>query len=143
MPVTSVSTGQSLFTRAKLKVCEQAPSVSAKDQTDETVWLRDIQANTVVLYFSPIDNTRGSTVEACSFRDSYQSLIADVFEVIGVSVNTERSHRNFAKKFDLPFTLLVDADHQIASAYGVWGEKMLFGRKYMGTLRTTFILDEQ
>jgi Peroxiredoxin len=128
---------------AKLKVGDQAPEITAKNQYGETVSLSDFKGKKVVLYFYPKDNTPGCTAEACSFRDSYQSLIADGFEVIGVSVNTERSHRNFAKKFDLPFTLLVDADHQIASAYGVWGEKMLFGRKYMGTLRTTFILDEQ
>ena len=128
---------------AKLKVGDNAPAITAKNQYGQTVSLSDFKGRKLILYFYPKDNTPGCTAEACNFRDNYQSLQSDGFEVIGVSVNTERSHRNFAKKFDLPFTLLVDTDQQIANDYGVWGEKILFGRKYMGTLRTTFIIDEK
>jgi thioredoxin-dependent peroxiredoxin len=128
---------------AKLKVGDKAPAITAKNQYGQTISLSDFKGKKLILYFYPKDNTPGCTAEACNFRDNYQSLQSDGFEVIGVSVNTERSHRNFAKKFDLPFTLLVDTDQQIANDYGVWGEKMLFGRKYMGTLRTTFVIDEK
>lgn len=128
---------------AKLKVGDKAPAITAKNQYGQTVSLSDFKGKKLILYFYPKDNTPGCTTEACNFRDNYQSLQSDGFEVIGVSVNTERSHRNFAKKFDLPFTLLVDTDQQIANDYGVWGEKILFGRKYMGTLRTTFVIDEK
>ena len=128
---------------AKLKVGDKAPAITANDQHGQTVSLSDFIGKKVILYFYPKDNTPGCTTEACNFRDNYQSLQSDGFEVIGVSVNTERSHRNFAKKFNLPFTLLVDTDQQIVNDYGVWGEKMLFGRTYMGTLRTTFIIDEK
>lgn len=128
---------------AKLKAGDKAPAITAKNQHGQTVSLNDFIGKKVILYFYPKDNTPGCTTEACNFRDNYQSLQSDGFEVIGVSVNTARSHRNFAQKFNLPFTLLVDTDQQIANDYGVWGEKMLFGRKYMGTLRTTFVIDEK
>lgn len=127
----------------KLKVGDKAPAITAKNQYGETVSLADYKGKKIILYFYPKDNTPGCTTEACNFRDNYQSLLTDGFEVVGVSVNTERSHRNFTKKFNLPFNLLVDTDQKIVNDYGVWGEKMLFGRKYMGTLRTTFLIDEQ
>jgi len=126
----------------KLKVGDKAPAINATNQYGEKVSLADYRGKKVILYFYPKDNTPGCTAEACNFRDNYQSLLADGFEVIGVSTNTERSHRNFTKKFDLPFNLLVDTDQKIVNDYGVWGEKMLFGRKYMGTLRVTFVIDE-
>lgn len=128
---------------SKLKAGDKAPAISAKNQHGETVSLSDFKGKKVILYFYPKDNTPGCTVEACNFRDNYQLLQADGFEVIGVSINTERSHRNFATKFDLPFHLLVDDDQKIVNDYGVWAEKMLYGRKYMGTLRTTFVIDEK
>ncbi|WP_353195876.1 thioredoxin-dependent thiol peroxidase [Parapedobacter defluvii] len=127
----------------KLKVGDKAPAINATNQYGEKVSLADYRGKKVILYFYPKDNTPGCTAEACNFRDNYESLLADGFEVIGVSINTERSHRNFTKKFDLPFNLLVDTDQKIVTDYGVWGEKMLFGRKYMGTLRVTFVIDEQ
>ncbi len=127
----------------KLKVGDRAPAITAKNQHGKTISLADYKGKKVILYFYPKDNTPGCTSEACNFRDHYQSLLADGFEVIGVSTNTERSHRNFANKFNLPFDLLVDTDQKIVNDYGVWGEKMLFGRKYMGTLRTTFVIDEK
>lgn len=128
---------------AKLKVGDNAPAITAKNQNGETVSLSDFKGKKIILYFYPKDNTPGCTAEACNFRDNYQSLQKDGFEIIGVSANTVRSHRNFANKFDLPFQLLVDTDQKIVNDYGVWGEKMLFGRKYMGILRTTFVINEQ
>lgn len=128
---------------ATLKVGDKAPAITAKDQNGRTVSLSDFKGKKVILYFYPKDNTPGCTTEACNFRDNYQSLQADGFEVIGVSVNSERSHRNFANKYSLPFALLVDTDQRIVNDYGVWAEKKLFGRKYMGTLRKTFVIDEE
>ena len=127
---------------AKLNVGDKAPAITATDQHGNTVSLSDFKGKKVILYFYPKDNTPGCTTEACNYRDNYQSLVADGFEVIGVSVNSERSHLNFANKYDLPFTLLVDTDQRIVNDYGVWAEKSLYGRKYMGTLRTTFVIDE-
>lgn len=128
---------------ATLKIGDKAPQITAIDQHGKTVSLSDFKGKKVILYFYPKDNTPGCTSEACNYRDNYQSLLADGFEVVGVSVNSERSHRNFADKFQLPFPLLVDTDKRIVNDYGVWAEKTLFGRKYMGTLRTTFIIDEE
>jgi len=128
---------------ATLRIGDKAPAFSAKDQHGRTVTLNDFRGKKVILYFYPKDNTPTCTQEACNFRDNYQSLQAEGFEVIGISTDSERSHRNFAAKYNLPFTLLVDKDHQLVNEYGVWGEKMLFGRKYMGVLRTTFVIDEQ
>ncbi|MGV3762903.1 thioredoxin-dependent thiol peroxidase [Parapedobacter sp.] len=128
---------------AKLKAGDKAPAITAIDQHGNTVSLGDFKGKKVILYFYPKDNTPGCTTEACNYRDNYQSLQAEGFEVIGVSVNSERSHRNFANKYDLPFHLLVDTDKRIVNDYGVWAQKTLFGRKYMGTLRTTFIIDEE
>ncbi|HWL00659.1 MAG TPA: thioredoxin-dependent thiol peroxidase [Parapedobacter sp.] len=127
---------------ATLKVGDKAPAITATDQHGQTVSLGDFKGKKVILYFYPKDNTPGCTTEACNYRDNYQSLQADGFEVIGVSVNSERSHRNFANKYNLPFTLLVDTDQRIVNDYGVWAEKKLFGRKYMGTLRMTFVINE-
>jgi len=127
---------------ATLKVGDKAPAITATDQHGNTVSLSDFKGKKVILYFYPKDNTPGCTTEACNYRDNYQSLLADGFEVIGVSVNSERSHRNFANKYKLPFSLLVDTDQRIVNDYGVWAQKTLFGRKYMGTLRTTFVINE-
>ena len=127
---------------ATLKVGDKAPAITAINQHGQTVSLSDFKGKKVILYFYPKDNTPGCTTEACNYRDNYQSLLADGFEVIGVSVNSERSHRNFANRYDLPFNLLVDTDKRIVNDYGVWAQKSLFGKKYMGTLRTTFVIDE-
>ena len=128
---------------ATLKVGDKAPAITAINQHGQTVSLSDFKGKKVILYFYPKDNTPGCTTEACNYRDNYQSLLADGVEVIGVSVNSERSHRNFANKYNLPFTLLVDTDQRIVNDYGVWAQKSLFGKKYMGTLRTTFVIDEE
>ncbi|GAA4104042.1 thioredoxin-dependent thiol peroxidase [Mucilaginibacter panaciglaebae] len=119
----------------------KAPDFTANDQNRNTVSLSDFRGKTVILYFYPKDDTPGCTAEACDFRDNYQSLISKGFEVIGVSTDDEKSHKKFVTKHNLPFPLIADIDHSIVEAYGVWGEKNMYGKKYMGTLRTTFIID--
>jgi peroxiredoxin Q/BCP len=119
----------------------KAPDFTAKDQNGNTLSLSDFRGKTVILYFYPKDDTPGCTAEACDFRDNYQSLIGKGFEVVGVSVDDEKSHKKFVTKHNLPFPLIADTDHSIVEAYGVWGEKNMYGRKYMGTMRTTFIIN--
>jgi peroxiredoxin Q/BCP len=126
---------------AQLKEGDKAPAFTAKDQNGKTVSLADFKGKTVILYFYPKDDTPGCTAEACDFRDNYQSLIAKGFEVIGVSTDDEKSHKKFESKYSLPFPLIADTDHHIVEAYGVWGEKNMYGKKYMGTMRTTFIIN--
>lgn len=120
---------------------DKAPAFTAKDQNGNTVSLSDYKGKNLILYFYPQDNTPTCTTEACNYRDNYQSLLGKGFEVVGVSFDNEKSHKKFETKFSLPFTLIADPDHKIIEAYGVWGPKKLFGRDYMGTLRTTFIID--
>lgn len=96
-----------------------------------------------MLYFYPKDNTPGCTAQACNLRDNYETLLANGFAVLGVSVDSEKAHQNFIKKFELPFPLLADTDHQLVEKYGVWVEKSMYGRTYMGIARTTFVIDEQ
>lgn len=124
-----------------LREGDKAPGFTAKDQNGNTVSLSDFKGKTVILYFYPKDDTPGCTAEACSFRDNYQSLLSKGFVVIGVSPDTEKSHKKFVNKFNLPFPLIADPDKKIVEDYGVWGEKMMFGKNYMGTIRTTFIID--
>lgn len=126
-----------------LEIGQQAPDFSAKNQNGETVHLSDFRGKKVILYFYPKDNTPGCTTEACNFRDNYQSLKKEGFEIIGVSVDNETSHKKFITKHELPFQLLVDEDKSLVEAYGVWVEKNMYGKKYMGTARTTFVIDEQ
>lgn len=127
----------------ELKEGQKAPEFSAKDQHGDTITLGQLAGKKVVLYFYPKDDTPGCTAEACDFRDNYQGLTAKGITVLGVSVDDEKSHQKFANKHSLPFTLLADPDKQIVEAYGVWGEKNMYGKKYMGTNRTTFIIDEE
>ncbi len=128
---------------ATLQIGDKAPAITATNQSGETIKLSDFKGKKVILYFYPKDNTPGCTTEACNFRDNYQSLVKDGFEVIGVSIDSEQSHQKFISKFDLPFNLLADEDQKIVNDYGVWVEKNMYGRKYMGTARTTFVIDEQ
>lgn len=128
---------------AELAVGDKAPQFKSRDQHGNEVKLSDFKGKKVILYFYPKDNTPGCTTEACNFRDNYQSLVKDGIEVIGVSIDSEQSHQKFISKFDLPFTLLSDEDKKIVEAYGVWVEKNMYGKKYMGTARTTFIIDEK
>lgn len=126
-----------------LQVGDKAPSIEAKDQDGNTIKLSDFQGKKVVIYFYPKDSTPACTAQACSLRDNYEALLAKGYVVLGVSVDDEKSHKKFANKYSLPFPLLADPEHTIVEVYGVWGEKMLYGRKYMGTIRTTFIIDEK
>lgn len=126
---------------ATLKEGDKAPDFTAKDQNGKTVSLADYKGKNVILYFYPKDDTPGCTAESCSFRDNYQSLLSKGFEVIGVSTDDEKSHKKFETKYSLPFTLIADNEKQIVEAYGVWVEKNMYGKQYMGTARTTFIID--
>ncbi|WP_285058612.1 thioredoxin-dependent thiol peroxidase [Pedobacter ginsengisoli] len=128
---------------SELKEGQKAPDFTSKDQNGNTVSLDQFAGKKVVLYFYPKDDTPGCTAEACDFRDNYQGLTAQGIVVLGVSVDDEKSHKKFVTKHSLPFTLLADTDHQIVTAYGVWGEKNMYGKTYMGTIRTTFIIDEK
>ncbi|HZH55166.1 MAG TPA: thioredoxin-dependent thiol peroxidase [Sphingobacteriaceae bacterium] len=127
----------------ELKPGDQAPAFKGLNQHGEEVSLQDFKGKKVILYFYPKDNTPGCTTEACNFRDNYQSLQAEGLEVIGVSTDSQQSHQKFIAKYDLPFTLLADEDKAIVQAYGVYGEKKFMGKKYMGTTRRTFLIDEQ
>jgi len=126
---------------AKLKEGDKAPDFTANDQNGKPVSLSDFKGKTVILYFYPKDDTPGCTAEACDFRDNYQSLIGKGFEVIGVSTDDEKSHKKFEHKFNLPFPLIADTGKEIVEAYGVWVEKNMYGKKYMGTARVTFIIN--
>lgn len=126
----------------ELKEGQKAPEFAVKDQEGNVVSLSQFAGKTVVLYFYPKDDTPGCTAEACDFRDNYQGLAAKDIVVLGVSVDDEKSHKKFIAKHNLPFTLLADTDKQIVEAYGVWGEKNMYGKTYMGTNRKTFIIDK-
>ena len=128
---------------ATLEIGQKAPAITTTNQNGETINLADFIGKKVILYFYPKDNTPGCTTEACNYRDNYQSLVKDGFEVLGVSIDSEQSHQKFIAKHELPFNLLVDDDQKIVNDYGVWVEKNMYGKKYMGTARTTFLIDEQ
>lgn len=126
-----------------LNIGDTAPDFTSTDQTGNPVKLSDFRGKKVVLYFYPKDNTPGCTAQACSLRDNYAELRSAGYEVLGVSVDDQKSHQKFINKFDLPFTLIADTDTKVAEAYGVWQEKSMYGRTYMGTVRTTFLIDEK
>ena len=121
---------------------QKAPDFKAKDQNGKSITLSDFSGKDVILYFYPKDDTPGCTAEACSFRDNYQSLLKEGFEVLGVSTDDEKSHQKFITKYSLPFSLIADTDKKIVEAYGVWVEKNMYGKKYMGVARKTFIIDK-
>lgn len=125
-----------------MKIGDKAPEVLGIDADGREVKLSDYVGRKVVLYFYPRDNTSGCTAEACSLRDGYEALQAAGYEVIGVSKDSAASHRRFAEKYNLPFTLIADTDIKLNEAFGVWREKKMCGRTGMGTVRTTFIIDE-
>lgn len=125
-----------------LKIGDKAPTLQGKDQNGHNISLDDFKGQKIVLYFYPKDNTPTCTVQACDLRDNFGALKKAGYAVVGVSMDTEKAHRKFIEKFDLPFPLIADTDRKIIDDYGVWGEKTLFGRNYMGILRTTFIIDE-
>lgn len=121
---------------------DKAPAFSALDDTGKKVSLSDFKGKVVVLYFYPKDDTSGCTTEACSFRDNLPRFDKLDAVILGVSPDSVKSHQKFKQKYDLPYTLLADEDKAIANAYGVWGEKSMYGRKYMGVMRTTFVIDK-
>lgn len=125
-----------------LQIGDPAPDFTSIDQNGQPIKLSDYRGKKVVLYFYPKDNTPGCTAQACSLRDNYSDLQAAGYEVLGVSVDDQKSHQKFISKFELPFTLVADTDTKVAEAYDVWKEKSMYGRTYMGTVRTTFLIDE-
>lgn len=127
----------------KLNIGQKAPDFTTKNQDGVEVSLSSLAGKKVVLYFYPKDDTPGCTAEACDFRDNYAAFQSKGYEVLGVSTDDEKSHTKFKTKYNLPFSLLADTDQQIVQSYGVWVEKSMYGKKYMGTARTTFVIDEQ
>ncbi len=123
-----------------LNVGEDAPDFTVSDHGGETVTLSGLRGKTVVLFFYPKADTPGCTVEACSFRDKKTDYDTDDVMILGISPDTPKAQSQFAEKFDLPYRLLADADHAIAESYGVWAEKSMYGKKYMGIERTTFVI---
>jgi len=121
---------------------DKAPDFTAKDQNGKTVSLTDFLDKTLILYFYPKDDTPGCTAEACDFRDNYQSLLQQGYNVIGISTDDEKSHKKFESKYQLPFPLIADNDKKIVESYGVWVEKNMYGKVSMGTARTTFLIDK-
>ena len=126
-----------------IKEGDAAPDFTARDAEGNEVKLSDLRGQKVVLYFYPKDDTPGCTKEACSFRDAHDVYGEKGIKVLGVSLDDEASHRKFASKYELPFTLLADTDHSISDAYGVYGEKNYMGKTYMGVSRKTFLIDEE
>jgi peroxiredoxin Q/BCP len=125
-----------------IKIGDKMPSFEVVDQDGKTVKSEDLLGKKTVIYFYPKDNTSGCTAEACNLRDNYEAMVAKGYNVIGVSKDSAASHKKFIEKYQLPFTLLADTSTEMIQAFGAWGEKSLYGRKYMGTLRETFIFDE-
>ncbi len=126
-----------------LKEGDQAPGFSFTDEKGDTISLSSYSGKKLILYFYPKDNTPGCTAESCNFRDNYEGLLEKGFAVVGVSADSDKSHRNFISKYNLPFPLISDPDKIILNAYGVWGEKKMMGRTYMGINRTTFVISEK
>ncbi len=126
-----------------IQVGDKAPELLGINEREEEIRLSNYRGRKVVLYFYPKDSTSGCTAQACSLRDGYADLRRAGYEVIGVSVDSAKSHQKFIEKNELPFTLIADTDKQLVEQFGVWGEKKLYGRAYMGTFRTTFLIDEE
>lgn len=125
-----------------MNIGDKAPTILGINENGEQIKLSDFAGKKLILYFYPKDNTSGCTAEACSLRDNYSILRDKGYEVVGVSIDNEISHRKFIDKYQLPFSLIADTDKNLVNEMGVWGEKSMYGRKYMGTYRTTFIINE-
>ncbi len=125
-----------------ISIGDKAPEILGKDEQGRDIRLSDYKGRKLVLYFYPKDNTSGCTAEACSLRDSYAELQGAGYEVVGVSKDSAASHQKFKEKHQLPFPLIADVDHELLEAMGAWGEKTMYGKKVMGTIRTTFIINE-
>lgn len=126
-----------------LKVGEKAPVFEGVNQNGEKIKLSDFSGKKLILYFYPKDNTPGCTAESCNLNENYDAWLEKGFEVVGVSPDSQKSHQNFIKKFDLRFNLISDTEKEILQAYGAWGEKSMYGKKYMGVLRKTFVINEE
>ena len=126
-----------------MNVGDKAPEILGINEKGEEIRLSNYKGKKLVLYFYPKDSTSGCTAQACNLRDNYDALLQAGYEVVGVSVDSEKSHQKFIEKNSLPFTLIADTDKKLVEQFGVWGEKSMYGRKYMGTFRTTFIINEE
>ncbi|ADZ91230.1 thioredoxin-dependent thiol peroxidase [Marinomonas mediterranea] len=126
-----------------LNIGDIAPHFTSKDQEGSDISLSDFSGKKVVLYFYPKDSTPGCTAQACNLRDNYQALLDQDYVVLGVSTDTEKRHQNFIKKNELPFPLIADVEKEVHELYDTWQLKKFMGKEYMGTVRTTFIIDEQ
>ena len=126
-----------------MNIGDKAPELLGRDENGNELKISDFKGKKLVLYFYPKDSTPGCTSEACNLRNNYQRLLERGYAVVGVSVQDEKSHKRFIEKYQLPFPLIADTDHKLVEAFGVWGEKKMAGRTYMGTLRTTFVIDEE
>ncbi len=126
-----------------MEIGSKAPEILGRDQDGKEIKLSDYKGKKLVLYFYPKDSTSGCTTEACNLRDNYSELRKAGYEVVGVSVDDEKSHNKFIEKNGLPFPLIADTDKMLVEQFGVWGEKSMYGRKYFGTFRTTFIINEE
>ena len=126
---------------SKLTIGKKAPKFKGLDQNGKTIQLSDFEGQTLVVYFYPKDNTPGCTTQACDIRDNYKALSKKKIAIIGVSCDDEKSHNKFIDKFELPFPLISDTEQKMVSQFGVWVEKSMYGRSYMGIARTTFIID--
>ena len=126
-----------------MNIGDKAPDYLGTNEAGKEIRLSDYKGKKVVLYFYPKDMTSGCTAQACNLRDHYSELQQAGYEVIGVSINDAKSHQKFIEKNQLPFTLIADTEHRLTEAFGAWGEKSMYGRKYMGTFRTTFVINEE
>ncbi|WP_315350761.1 thioredoxin-dependent thiol peroxidase [Hoylesella saccharolytica] len=126
-----------------MKVGDKAPEILGVDENGKETRLSQFKGKKLVLYFYPKDMTSGCTDQACNLRDNYAELKKQGYAVVGVSINDEKSHRKFIEKNELPFPLIADTDKQLVEKFGVWGEKSMYGRKYFGIFRTTFIINEE
>lgn len=127
----------------ELTIGQKAPDFTGKDQNGNSVSLADFSGKKLVVYFYPKDNTPGCTAQACNLRDNYDLLLKKDYAVVGVSCDTEKKHQNFINKFNLPFPLIADTEQELVNLYGVWKEKNMYGKKFMGIVRTTFVIDEK
>lgn len=126
-----------------MNIGDKAPEILGNDEQGRPIRLSDYRGRKLVLYFYPRDNTSGCTAEACSLRDHYAELQAQGYDVVGVSKDSAQSHQKFKEKHELPFPLIADVDHQLLEAMGAWGEKTMYGKKVQGTIRTTFVINEE
>ena len=125
-----------------MNIGDKAPELLGRDENGRELRLSDFKGKKLVLYFYPKDSTSGCTAEAWSMRDNYSELKKLIYAVVGVSVHDEKSHRKFIDKYELPFPLIADTENSLVEQFGVWGEKSMYGRKYFGTFRTTFLINE-